>query len=144
MIQTFEKKHTEQTIQTYIKSFSDEPWNEVWQPDWIANRLDWLQSIPTFRGFVAIENQQVVGAILGYSKPYKDRNDFEVLEMFVDPDHQGQGIGKALMETLSGYVEQNAVIHVLTARGTGPEAFYEQSGFKRNDHLSFLSKRNVV
>jgi aminoglycoside 6'-N-acetyltransferase I len=139
----YKREHEDSLIKAFIETFVGEPWNETWEYSWVLNRIRWLENVPNFIGKVCLENERVVGALLGYAKPFRDKLDYEILELFVLPDYQGKGFGKLLIEDLSNSlpVEKYGVIHLLTGRDTSSEKFYEKIGYARNDKLCFMVHR---
>lgn len=142
-ITPYASPHETMTVSAYIDAFSGAPWFDVWEPQWVADRLAWLNSVPNATNLVALDNDQVVGGLFGYAKPYKGRLDFEIVELFVSQAWQGQGIGKTLIATLDRFTQGKDinVVHLLTARDSTSEAFYQRLGFTRNDRLGFLVLR---
>ena len=79
-------------------------------------------------GICAVADSRVVGAarVVG-----DDCTVFYVQDVIVHPDHQGQGIGAAIMERVMAYIGehacQGAVVGLMSA--LGKEGFYERYGF---------------
>jgi predicted N-acetyltransferase YhbS len=72
------------------------------------------------------------GAIIGSARVVGDGSTvFYVQEVIVRPEHQGRGIGLALMCRVMAYLEQQActgaVVGLMSA--SGKEPFYERLGF---------------
>lgn len=143
MLTEYKSIHEESLIEAYIETFSGEPWNEVWEPDWVLNRVRWVSNVPNFTGLVAIQDDEVVGALLGYAKPFKDKLDFEILELFVLPSFQGKGIGKSLIKELESRLSNSEFshIHLLTAIDSESELFYKKLNYVRNEKLSIMVHR---
>ena len=143
MLVIYSNDYEESLIEAYIETFSGEPWNETWDHEWVLNRIRWVSNVPNFVGKIAIENGQVVGALLGYGIPFREKLDFEILELFVLPTHQGKGLGKAMVKELENSLplEKYGVIHLITAKDTDSEEFYKKCGYKRNDKLCIMVHR---
>ena len=116
MLVNYNKDYEESLIQAYIETFSGEPWNEKWDYEWVLNRIRWISNVPNFIGKVAIENEKIVGALLGYAIPFREKLDFEILELFVLPTYQGKGLGKALVTELevSLPLDKYGAIHLIS------------------------------
>lgn len=130
-------------IASYIETFAGEPWFETWQPEWVQSRIDWLVKTPGFIGLVALgQNEEVLGAMLGYAQPFKDEQHFEVLELFVHPSAQGQGIGAKLLAELEVKLQQYEKPHIYlaTAKDSGPETFYQKQGYQTSEQLCYMTK----
>lgn len=139
----YEQQFRDSLTKTYIDTFSQPPWNEHWESQWVESRVNWIASVPGFSGYVAVIGDEVVAAILGYGMPFRDRLDFEILELFVHPTQQGKDIGKKLVAKLEGQLtaESCAAVYLLTASGTGPEKFYSKLGYGRNEKMCVMTKR---
>lgn len=81
---------------------------------------------------VAIENGNVIGfgRIVGDGGLY-----FYIQDVIVHPDHQGEGVGKALMAELLRFVRAHAqrgtFVGLMAAKGRA--SFYEAFGFRARD-----------
>ena len=87
--------------------------------DWYAGKLhewDW--------GRVVCEGGTVVGFIAAHRA--------HVDQIFVDPDHQGAGLGSALMTAFLDRGLRPATLHVF-ARNVPTRALYERYGFREVD-----------
>ncbi|MGD2041175.1 MAG: GNAT family N-acetyltransferase [Anaerolineae bacterium] len=80
-------------------------------------------------GVVAMQGTRAIGMgrVVGDGAIF-----FYVQDVAVHPEHQGQGVGKRLLEQLVRYLKdvapEKAFIGLFAARGTNP--FYEQFGFR--------------
>jgi GNAT superfamily N-acetyltransferase len=82
---------------------------------------------------VCIEHEGVaigIGRIIGDGGLF-----FDVVDVAVDEQHWGRGVGKLIMESLMGYIDSHAgpssLICLMANRGVAP--FYEKFGFKARD-----------
>lgn len=101
----------------------------------VADRAAWLAD-RTGQGFpvlVAVDDS----GVLGYSTfgPWRARSGYRhtvELSVYVHPDHQGRGIGHALMDALIDRARDHGV-HVMVAaiesRNTGSIRLHEKHGF---------------
>ena len=87
------------------------------QPDSLITR-----SLTT-RYFVATVDGSIVG-ICGYG-------DGKVQTLFVDIDHHGEGIGKALLTTVLADAEKSGLTKIVTWSTMYAENLYASFGFKR-------------
>ncbi|MBD8032536.1 MULTISPECIES: GNAT family N-acetyltransferase [Solibacillus] len=128
-------------IETFIKVFNDEPWNDEWTfPKAQKYLLDFYQT-PGFLGVIVKENEEVMGFIMGVQRKWWSGDEFYIHEMCVDSERQNRGIGKALLDYLIKSLGNNiSNITLLTDRGIPAEAFYKKNGFEEIERLVFLSK----
>ncbi|MUG85422.1 GNAT family N-acetyltransferase [Paenibacillus timonensis] len=79
------------------------------------------------------------GEVVGMGRIVGDGQD-----VAVDPDHQGQGVGRQIMESLVNYLKENAPEKAFVGlfASQGKEAFYRQYGL--NDHEGMTGMFGVV
>jgi ribosomal protein S18 acetylase RimI-like enzyme len=106
--------------------------------DWIALceliRLSPLGTRDPERLRIAAENSFVVCSafvadeIIGFGRALSDgQYQSAIYDVVVSPHHQGQGVGKLLMESLLKRLPQQAATLIYTA--PGKQGFYEKLGF---------------
>jgi GNAT superfamily N-acetyltransferase/uncharacterized glyoxalase superfamily protein PhnB len=79
---------------------------------------------------------EVNGAFAGMARICGDGQQyFYIMDVAVFPEHQGRGIGTALMNDLADWLERNAPEKALVTlfTGAGRASFYERFGFKGPD-----------
>ena len=126
----------------FVEVFRQDPWNEEWEFDWAKERLTYFLALNYSQGLIAEDANEVIGAILGSGMPFKGRFYFEVVELFVSPNLQNQGVGTKLITALEQILTQANYhrIVLLTARNSTPELFYQKRGYKLNEQIGFMSK----
>lgn len=79
------------------------------------------------RGWVA----EVDGKIGGFC--YADRNNASIWALFIDPQHEGQGLGKALLALAVEWLFElgHERIRLGTTPGTRADRFYQARGWTR-------------
>ncbi len=94
--------------------------------------------------FVAIKDGQVVGGIVSLVKPWWDGNHITDGELFVDPNHQGSGIGSLLIkrmfeEAKDKYdaVSWDTFTHVVHDH---PLKWYKKLGFKEIKEWTMITE----
>ncbi len=122
-IRTIAQKDLKPISQLYVTVFTNPPWNEHWEYEWAYERLNWIYQSQGFIGFIAIDNNKFVGAILGDFIPYKGKKGFKIVEFFVDTNYQNQGIGTKLLRQLELNLKDNYdFVSLLTAKNTDAES----------------------
>lgn len=95
-----------------------------------------------FIGFVAVECGEIAGAVFAHRKTWWTNDEIFVDELFVSPDHQGQGCGKLLLEAVEQIARQSGWggVTLLTNRYHPAKSFYEKNGYSVADHVIFMYK----
>ena len=92
---------------------------------------DYVQAIECDgRGWVAEEN----GAIVGFCIAVKPAN--HVWALFVDPNYEGRGIGRCLLQTAVQWLEVSSdqPIWLTTEHGTRAAGFYKAAGWRHKGY----------
>ena len=92
-------------------------------PEMYADYLDALG-----RGWVCERD----GAVAGFA--YADREEGSIWALFIDPAHEGCGIGKRLLALATGYLFDHGHAKVILSTGPGTRAdrFYTAQGWQRS------------
>lgn len=81
----------------YAAAFSGEPWNDPWKVEDAVIHVKELLESKTAIGFECMVEDKVAGFILGTSMLFHYGRTFDINDLAVDPEYQGQGIASALM-----------------------------------------------
>ena len=136
------RKDIEPISNLFLSVFSEPPWNEYWEYQWVYERLQWIYESKGFYGYFVELEGTIIGAILGCVVPFCGQKGFEIKELFVDSKFQGKGIGTKLIERLESELNQSnhKFIILLTARESNAESFYLNKGYQANNKLVLLRK----
>lgn len=142
MIRVIAESDLKPVSQLFISVFSNLPWNENWQLDWAYERICWIYSASGFVGYIATNNRQATGAIMGHFIPFRGKKGFQIVEFFVDNRFQNRGIGTKLLKRLETKLRQNNFdfVSLLTAKDSDAESFYVQQDYQRDCKIVLLRK----
>ncbi|WP_160329943.1 GNAT family N-acetyltransferase [Deinococcus grandis] len=121
-------------------TFGAAPWNEAWTDESARAALSDLLATPRSAALVAWDGAVCVGAVLGRDQVRDSFLSHEVQEMFVRPERQRGGVGRALLDAHLAAASARGVTNVslLTARESPAEAFYSHLGFRRAGRMVLL------
>ncbi|HEY1724246.1 MAG TPA: GNAT family N-acetyltransferase [Steroidobacteraceae bacterium] len=103
--------------------------------DRLATQLQQFLSTPAYgQGWLALLNDHAVGYLLCTSVYSFEHGGpmAEVDELFVDADHRGQGIGRALLQRVQAYLAERGFVAVqmqVSEHNTLAQSFWAAQGF---------------
>ena len=115
----------------FVEVFCAPPWNEEWNANLAYERLVLIFRSYEFCGFLAIEEQTPVGAIFSRLMSFKGEKELEIIEMYVSPSNQRNGVGSQLIRRAERYARENDIknLVLLTDKNTYAKVFYSKVGF---------------
>ena len=117
----------------YAKAFSGEPWNDHWNTNDAEIHIAEIMESKQSYGLEYAIDGKVVGFLLGNSMLFHWGRMFEINDLAVHPDYQGQGIATKLLNSCLEEMKRRGIKGInLITQGDGflPE-FYEKHGFKK-------------
>ena len=132
--------HVSRYGEIYAKAFSGEPWNDPWKPEDAVIHVKEILEMKQSYGLEYVDNNTVVGFLLGSSMLFHYGRTFEINDLAVDPAYQGKGIAKMLLEQcIADMKAQDIVgIHLITANESFLPDFYERHGFGREKEVILM------
>lgn len=132
--------HVERYGEIYAKAFSGEPWNDPWKPEDAVIHVKEILEMKQSYGLEYIEDNKVVGFLLGSSMLFHYGRTFEINDLAVDPAYQGKGIAKTLLDRCIDDMKERGIvgIHLITANEGFLPDFYERHGFGREKEVILM------
>ncbi len=134
--------HAERYGEIYAKAFSGDPWNDSWKPEDAVIHVKEILEMKQSYGLEYVENNLVVGFLLGSSMLFHYGRTFEINDLAVDPAYQGKGIAKTLLDRCIEDMKAQGIvgIHLITANEGFLPDFYERHGFGREKEVILMGK----
>ena len=135
-----QKAHLKEYARIYAAAFSGEPWHDAWEPEAAEVHIREMMENARAYGLEYRFGEEIAGFLLGSSMLFHYGRVFEINDIAVLPQYQGQGIGSRLLEACISDMKQRGMagIHLITqAEGSLP-AFYRKYGFKRETQVMLM------
>jgi aminoglycoside 6'-N-acetyltransferase I len=143
MIREFYPDDMETCVRLLVEAYNGEPWNNHWTIETATRYLNEFVSNDNFVGFVACENEAVVGAMFAHRKTWWTNDELFVDELYVTPHLQRQGYGESLLAHAERYAKsRNLAGLTLLTNGYFPaKKFYEKHRYVQAEHVIFMYKK---
>lgn len=119
----------------FIKVYEQGEYNEEWEEEDAYHYLERFHTIDSKQCFLALNKDEIIGAIFSYTYPWQGKSLVYVQELFVLEAERNKGIAKAL---LSSIVKNKTInIWLVANEKTGASSFYEKIGLKKDSPYKF-------
>ena len=134
------KDHLRRYAEIYALAFSGEPWNDPWSTDDAAVHIGELLASESAYGLECVEDDLVVGFILGTDMLFHYGRVFEINDLAVDPAYQRRGIATALVGRCLADVKARGALgaNLITAADGALPEFYGRFGFKKEERVILM------
>jgi len=142
-IERVKEKELPQLVNLYLKSYKGLEEYSYTHPDDVMSYLKWLYNRDPEGFRVAKVEGKVVGFVSGDANWYSRRERKRVgaiHEIVVDPDYQGLGVGKRLMENILEYFKKKGLDTAelwVGDENTRAISFYKKFGFFENGRYNY-------
>ena len=142
MIKECTTEHITEYGKIYATAFSGEPWNDHWKLEDAEIHIKVIMESKQSYGLEYLVDGKVAGFILGSSMLFHWGRMFEINDLAVHHDYQGQGIATKLLEACLEEMKKRGIKGVnLITQGDGflPK-FYEKHGFKKETEVILMGR----
>lgn len=133
----------EEAVDLFIETFSDEPWNDVYESKGQVERFfkNHMEN-NYFLGYVLKEDEAIVALSIGFIKPWIEGLEYYIDQFCVAIKRQGSGIGSVFLNLIESDIKMRGMNGIIlnTERGFPSETFYLKNGFKKLDEVVVLVK----
>ncbi|MCB2312953.1 GNAT family N-acetyltransferase [Clostridium tagluense] len=139
---SIENQHILKCSELYIEVFNAEPWNDKWTLETAHKRLNDIYISTNFEGVLYVEDEQIKGAIFGNYEQFYDGIHYNLREMFISNELQGQGIGSKLINELEKRLKGIGVTTIIlfTSKENKTSEFYSKNNFTEWDSMAMMGK----
>jgi GNAT superfamily N-acetyltransferase len=139
-VRDYQPDDLDECVALYIRVFGEPPWEEQWDLADARAHLEQIILTPGSLGLVALEDNQIMGMLLGVEKRTSTGGAFIVDDIFVEGVKQRHRVGSELMKGLKERQRAHGVTTLgLFTSWTAPAAeFYRKQGFVEIPQLRFL------
>jgi len=140
-IRKAEKKDLKKIGDLMKLEFNKPPYNDGWTDKSVRKTINNYFKIGY--GFVAIENDEIVGAIIVRDDPYAKGLYIVIEELVVRNDMQKKGIGKRLILELEKVARKKKAhtIYLYSHRKSGAFKFYKKLGYRESKDMATMGKK---
>jgi aminoglycoside 6'-N-acetyltransferase I len=133
IIKSIESSHSlPKCAEILVDAYNSEPWNDNWTIEKALEKLTCFYNSPKFLGWMAFEDDQLLGCCVGNIEPYYTGDYFYLKEMFVSVQSQNKGVGVQLFEAIKTKLEAVGIGQVIlfTSNEGFPFDFWKKVGFQ--------------
>jgi aminoglycoside 6'-N-acetyltransferase I len=135
----------EACVNLLIEAYNPSPWNYHWTQETGKKYLSEFICNDNFIGYVLLESEEIIGAMLAHRKTWWTNDEIFVDELFIKPDRQRHGCGEMLMKEAEQLAKEMGLggVTLLTDRYHPAKLFYEKNGYTLAEHVIFMYKEVV-
>ncbi len=125
-----------------IEAYNAEPWKNHWTRETAVKYLREFAESKNFVGFVVAEGGEIIGAEFAHVKTWWTNDELFVDELFIRPEMQRKGFGRALLQHAEDYARSRGLagVTLLTSKYMPAKAFYDKNGYLLAEHVIFMYK----
>lgn len=131
----------ERVVPLYIEYYNSNEGGE-WTEETTYKRIRQVMTREDAFGLLLEEQGEVLGFAMGYFEQYDDCQAYDLIEIVIVGERQGQGLGTAFMEELERQVKERGamLIQLQSVNDEKHDHFYDKLGFKNTKNLVLKTK----
>ena len=129
-----------QMADLFKKAFAGEPWNDDWSDrDQLQEYIKEISGGYNALNYGLIRDGRLIAMAIGMIRHWWEGTNYNIEELCVDPDFQGQGMGTRFMSLIEDEIRKNGLHGIFLQTDSDKPAykFYTKKGFKNLEaHVS--------
>ena len=132
--------YLEQMADLFKKAFAGEPWNDDWSDR--TQLLEYVKEISSncnALNYGFVRDGKLIAMSIGMIRHWWEGTNYNIEELCVDPNFQGQGIGTHLMSLIEDEIREKGLHGIFLQTDSDKPAFkfYTKNGFNNLEtHVS--------
>lgn len=126
-----------------VDVYNAPPWNDKWTVETALESLNDISDFPKFFGNVIVDENKIIGGIIGHIRRYSSESTFYIDEFFIAEKYRGTGLAKKLYQTSIKELQQRGVSGAFftTLKNSRAYNFYvKQGAWDLEDSACFYHK----
>ena len=142
-IRKISKSDLEELAKLMVDVYNAPPWNDKWTVETALESLNDISDFPKFFGNVIVDENKIIGGIIGHIRRYSSESTFYIDEFFISEKYRGKGLAKKLYQTSIKELQQRGVSGAFftTLKNSRAYNFYlKQGAWDLEDSACFYHK----
>ena len=134
-IESCTKNHIETCASLLAAVYAEPEYGEKWKDNDACDYLNRFYKIEPSGCFVAIKNEEIIGAVFSYSYPWQAETLVYIQELFVSTKYRKLGVAKSLLKNVGN--GKTVKVWLVASDSTSASGFYKKMGFKKDSPYKF-------
>ena len=142
-IRKISKSDLEELAKLMVDVYNAPPWNDKWTVETALESLNDISDFPKFFGNVIVDENKIIGGIIGHIRRYSSESTFYIDEFFISEKYRGTGLAKELYQTSIKELQQRGISGAFftTLKNSRAYNFYlKQGAWDLEDSACFYHK----
>lgn len=142
-IRKISKSDLEELAKLMVDVYNASPWNDKWTVETALESLNDISDFPKFFGNVIVDENKIIGGIIGHIRRYSIESTFYIDEFFIAEKYRGTGLAKELYQTSIKELQQRGISGAFftTLKNSRAYNFYlKQGAWDLEDSACFYHK----